>query len=204
MNFWFFILIVGFITVFFSLYVIKRGLNPKKKILFSIFIFSITILTYITNSNLEVFSYKKNLENDLYSEKKINPEKLILFLEIQLKENPNDLEGWKILTKTCFLSGYIQKADIYYKQSLKFFPNNLDLLLEYAELKANVSQLSNAISIREKIKELDNSNIENIISLIKLYVDVGKSNEAKDEIEFLKNKKIDESIINELSSKINI
>ena len=68
----------------------------------------------------------------------------------------------------------------------------------------NVSQLSSAISIREKIKELDNSNIENIISLIKLYVDVGKENEAKDEIEFLKNKKIDENLINELSSKINI
>ena len=63
--------------------------------------------------------------------------------------------------------------------------------------------MSNAISIREKIKELDNSNIENIISLIKLYVDVGKKNEAKDEIEFLKNKKIDKNIINELSSKIN-
>mgnify|MGYP000571926508 FL=1 len=65
MNFWFFIFIVGFITVFFSLYVNKRGLNLKKRILFSVLIFSVTTLTYLTNSNLEVFSYKKNLENDL-------------------------------------------------------------------------------------------------------------------------------------------
>ena len=80
MNFWFFIFIIGFITVFFSLYVNERGLNFKKRILFSVLIFSVTTLTYLTNSNLEVFSYKKKLENDLYSEKKINPEKLILFL----------------------------------------------------------------------------------------------------------------------------
>ena len=203
MSFWLFIFIVGIISVIFSYYVYKPNLNKKKKILFSILIFSFTGLAYISNSNLEIFSYKKTLENDLYNEKKINPEKLILYLEIQLKENPNDLEGWKILAKTCLLSGYVQKANLYYKKSLKFFPDNLDLLLEYAELKENISESSNAIILREKIKSIDGSNIENVISLVRLYIAKGKKNKAINAIKFLKNKKINENIINELNSKMN-
>ena len=203
MSFWLFIFIVGVISVAFSYYVYKPNLNNNKKILFSILIFSFTGLAYISNSNLEIFSYKKTLENDLYNEKKINPEKLILYLEIQLKENPNDLEGWKILAKTCLLSGYVQKANLYYKKSLKFFPDNLDLLLEYAELKENISESSNAIILREKIKSIDGSNIENVISLVRLYIAKGKKNKAINAIKFLKNKKINENIINELNSKMN-
>tara|TARA_B100000989_G_scaffold298150_1_gene286322 strand:- start:718 stop:1332 length:615 start_codon:yes stop_codon:yes gene_type:complete len=203
MNLWFFIFTVGVISVLFSFYVNKPSLNSKKKILFSILIFSFTTLTYIVNSNLKVFSFKENLENDLYKEKNINPEKLILFLEIQLKEDPNDLEGWKILARTCLLSGYVQKADIHYKRSLKFFPNNLDLLSEYADLKENLAEFSNAILLREKIKELDNSNSENLISLIQLYLGVGKKDKAKIEIESLKNKKINREVIKDLNSKIN-
>ena len=203
MSFWLFIFIVGVISVAFSYYVYKPNLNNNKKILFSILIFSFTGLAYISNSNLEIFSYKKTLENDLYNEKKINPEKLILYLEIQLKENPNDLEGWKILAKTCLLSGYVQKANFYYEKSLKFFPDNLDLLLEYAELKENISESSNAIILREKIKSIDGSNIENVISLVRLYIAKGKKNKAINAIKFLKNKKINENIINELNSKMN-
>ena len=194
---------VGVISFFFSFYVNKTSLNSKKKILFSLLVFSFTTLTYLINSDLEIFFYKERLENDLYKEKKINPEKLILFLEIQLKENPNDLEGWKILAKTCLLSGYIQKADIYYKRSLTFFPDNLNLLLEYADLKENIAELTNAISLREKIKAIDDSNFKNLISLIKLYISVGKKAQAKIELEYLKNKKINKDIIDELNSKIN-
>ncbi len=203
MSFWLFISIVGVISVTFSYYVYKPNLNTRKKKLFSILIFSFTALTYLSNANLEIFSYKETLEDDLYNEKKINPEKLILYLEIQLKENPNDLEGWKILAKTCLLTGYVQKADLYFKKSLKIFPDNLDLLLEYADLKENIFESSNAIILREKIKKIDGSNIENVISLTRLYIAKGKKNKAINAIKFLENKKINESIINELNSKMN-
>ena len=52
------------------------------------------------------------------------PTTLITFLEKKLEKEPNDLQGWLILSRTCVLSGHYQKADKYYQIALELFPNN--------------------------------------------------------------------------------
>ena len=81
----------------------------------------------------------------------IDPKKIIFFLENKLKEKPNDLEGWLLLARTCFISGHFQKAGLYYKNALKYFPENETILYELAMLKKNTNKLMSALSILEKI-----------------------------------------------------
>ena len=81
----------------------------------------------------------------------INPQKIIYFLETKLNENPYDLEGWKLLARTCLITGHNQKAELYFTNALKYFPLNEEILLEYAVLKKNTNQLTGAIKLLNKI-----------------------------------------------------
>ena len=96
----------------------------------------------------------------------MTPKKLFFFLETKLKNDPSDLEGWKFLTKTCYITGHYQKADLHFKNSLEHFPENEDLLLQYSILKRDTNQFLSAINLLERINEINPYNQESI----KLYL----------------------------------
>ena len=101
-----------------------------------------TTIIYLSKGNIETFFFEEEINkivqeaiNDPENFKNINPQVLIIFLEKKLKKEPNDLQGWLILSRTCVLSGHYQKADKYYKNALELFPKNENILLEIALLK---------------------------------------------------------------------
>ena len=121
------------------------------------FFFLTSSTIYLLKGNLESFSFKENIRNEVKKyinnetqPKDFNLTKIILFLENELKSNPNDIEGWLILARTCLITGHIQKADLYYKTALKYFPKSEQILIEYSELKKNNNQLESAINILKK------------------------------------------------------
>ena len=83
---------------------------------------------------LDNFSEKEiqNLISNPNEFSKIDPKKIVLFLEEKLRDNPNDRDGWVLLARTCMLTGHNQKADLYYKKSLEYFPDDQQILyLDY-------------------------------------------------------------------------
>ena len=67
-----------------------------------------------------------------------------------------------LLARTCFISGHFQKADLYYNNALKYFPNNEMILYELAMLRKNTNQFMSAIKILEKIYKINPRNLESI------------------------------------------
>ena len=111
-------------------YVFKKNISLKKFfICFFILTFPLTII-YQFIGNTEVFKFSNSLKKELLDSKNIDPKKIIFFLEKELKDNPDDLEGWRLLARTCLMTGYLQKANKYYKKALKHFPKNIDLLTD--------------------------------------------------------------------------
>ena len=101
-----------------------------------------SIIIYFSKGNFESFFFEEKINkivreviNDPENFKNISPQVLIIFLEKKLKKEPNDLQGWLILSRTCVLSGHYQKADKYYENALELFPKNESILLEIALLK---------------------------------------------------------------------
>ncbi|MFL2679781.1 MAG: tetratricopeptide repeat protein [Alphaproteobacteria bacterium] len=171
-------LIIYFIIVAFVILIISSFLfNPlkiKKNFLLTLVFLSITsLITYRFIGNIESFFYNEKIEKEIKNIVKnpndlvnIDPKKIIFFLETKLKSDPNDLVGWKVLTKTCYITGHYQKADLHFKNSLKYFPENEDLLLQYSILKRDTNQFSSAINLLEKVNEINPYNRESI----KLYL----------------------------------
>ena len=86
----------------------------------------VTFIGYMLKGSFESFTFdeenNKIIENIIISKEKIDeldPNRLIIYLENKLNKNPKDLQGWLILARTCNLSGYLQKADLYFKKGLK-------------------------------------------------------------------------------------
>lgn len=187
----FLFLIVSSISIcLFTLYLIPF----KKKKIFLFFIFFLTTLTvsiYLLKSDLNIINYQERVVADLKESEKIDPIKLISFLEYKLSKEPNDLEGWLILSRTCLISGYVQKADLYYSRSIDYFPEDLNLLKEVAEFKIKNSQANEALNILLKIKELEPNNPNNIIMLISTYISLKDFNKAKKEFKELNKQEID-------------
>ena len=77
-----------------------------------------------------------------------------MFLEKKLEDNPKDIDGWLILARTCVISGYVQKADMYYKTALSYYPQNKNALLEYSILKKNTNQTKSAIQLLSFSKKI--------------------------------------------------
>ena len=187
----FFFLIVSSISIcLLTLYLIPF----KKKKIFLFFIFFLTTLTitiYLLKSDLNIINYQQRVVADLKESEKIDPIKLISFLEYKLSKEPNDLEGWLILSRTCLISGYVQKADLYYSKSIDYFPEDLNLLKEVAEFRIKNSQANEALNILLKIKELEPNNPNNIIMLISTYISLKDFNKAKKEFKGLNKQEID-------------
>ena len=135
-----------------------------------------TTIIYFSKGNLETFFFEKKINkivqdgiNDPENFKSISPQVLIIFLEKKLKKEPNDLQGWLILSRTCVLSGHYQKADKYYKNALELFPKNENILLEIALLKKKTNQTESAEKYLKILKNLYPSNIKARELLIEIF-----------------------------------
>ena len=156
----FFVIILA--LIFFTSFYLKRYDMSFAKFIFLFFFFFIsTGVIYYKKGNLESFTFENNLvaniENvikDPEELKKIDPELIILFLEKKLEDNPKDINGWLILARTCVISGYVQKADMYYKTALSHYPQNKNALLEYSILKKNTNQTKSAIQLLSFSKKI--------------------------------------------------
>ena len=135
-----------------------------------------TTIIYLSKGNLETFFFEKKINkivqagiNNPENFKNISPQVLIIFLEKKLKKEPNDLQGWLILSRTCVLSGHYQKADKYYKDALELFPKNENILLEIALLKKKTNQTESAEKYLSRLKNLYPSNIKARELLIEIF-----------------------------------
>ena len=156
----FFVIILA--LIFFTCFYLKRYDMSFAKFIFLFFFFLIsTGIIYYKKGNLESFTFEKNLVSNIENVikdpeelQKIDPELIILFLEKKLEDNPKDIDGWLILARTCVISGYVQKADMYYKTALSYYPQNKNALLEYSILKKNTNQTKSAIQLLSFSKKI--------------------------------------------------
>ena len=197
----FFILVIGisFLSIF---YIFKKSISLKKFfICFFVLTFPIIII-YQYTGNTEVFTFSNSLKKELLDSKNIDPKKIIFFLEKELKDNPDDLTGWRLLARTCLMTGYLQKANKYYKKAIEHFPKNIDLLTEYALFKKSNNELKASIKIIKKIDTFFPKNVANLILLTELYIEDKNKIEAQKIIRVLKVNKISEEILLSLKKKI--
>ena len=208
----FFFIVISFLFLFSSLiYLYGEKKIDKKFFYVFIFFFLTSSATYLFKGNLESFSFKKNLQkevqnyiNDSTPPEDFNLAKIIIFLENKLKSNPNDYEGWLILARTCLITGHIQKADLYYKKALKYFPKSEQILLEYSELKKNNNQLESAIDLLKKIKQINPKNLSSRKKLIGVLLEFNQISQARIEInELSKEKEIDKIWLKKIIKKLN-
>ena len=193
---------------------ISYYLMPKLKsrlILFLVLIV-VTPIGYKLKGSFESFSFNeennKIIEEIITSKEKIDelePERLIIYLEDKLNKNPKDLQGWLILARTCSLTGYLQKADLYFKKGLEFFPYEENLLLEYSLLKKNNKQFKSALEILSKLKIISPENILVRELIIDILITLKNKQLAKKEWnEMIKNKNFDENKLIEIRDKFKL
>ena len=160
-----------------------------------------TLLIYFFKGNKEAFLFENlvkkeinKITNNPESLKEINPQKIIFFLESRLRDNPMDLEGWKLLARTCLMTGHIQKAEVHYTKALKYFPLNESLIYEYAVLKKNTDQLNGALKLLKKIDVKKTEDKELIYFYLNLLNETNNTEELNKKIsEVENNKNIDSS-----------
>ena len=165
----FFLVLVTTIIFFSIFYLLDFSKNKKNFIFFFTFIFLASFTIYNFTGNKNSFSYNIKLEKqieelirDPNNFANIQPKKIIFFLENKLSTNPKDFEGWMLLARTCFISGHFQKADLYYNKALKYFPNNETILYELAMLRKNTNQFLSALTLLDKIYEINPRNLDSI------------------------------------------
>ena len=199
--FWFFLIIFFLIIFLFSIFLYNPKVSKKK---FFITFLSITfsaLLIYFFKGNKEAFFFENlvnkeinKITNNPESLKEINPQKIIFFLESKLRENPKDLEGWKLLARTCLMTGHTQKAEVHYTKALKYFPSNESLIYEYAVLKKNTDQLLGALKLLKKVDIKKTKNRELIYFYFNLLKETKNSQILNKKIvELENNKNIDSS-----------
>ncbi len=207
------------ITFFFIIIFLACSLylsNFKKKSLTTILIFTVllisTAMIYLKKGNLDSYSFEDKLNSiiekglkDPQLFKDISPEILITYLEKKLKTKPEDLEGWLILARTCVISGHYQKADLHYKNALKKFPVNEDILLEYSILKKNSNQTKSAEKYLNKLKDINPTNIKARELLIEIYTSGSLKVKAIKELdELLEITKDDQDYLKRIKKKYNL
>jgi len=207
-----FLVILSLIILIFSIFLYNPKISKKKFfITFSSISFS-ALLIYFYKGNKEAFFFENSVNeeinkvtNDPKSLNDINPQKIIFFLESKLRENPMDLEGWKLLARTCLMTGHPQKAEVHYTKALKYFPANESLIYEYAVLKKNTDQFQGALELLKKIdvkKAKDKELIYFYFNLLKetnKFIDLNKVI-----IELENNKNINSSEKNKILKKLKL
>ena len=123
----------------------------------------------------------------------------------KLNKNPKDLQGWLILARTCSLSGYLQKADLYFRKGLNFFPYDEDLLFEYSLLKKNTNQFKSALEILSKLKVISPTNIFARELIIDILITINNKQLAQKEWnEMVKSKNFDNNKLLEIRDKFEL
>ena len=163
------------IIMLFSIFLYNPKVSKKKFFLTFLSISFSALLIYFFKGNKEAFFENlvneeiNKLTDDPKSLTEINPQKIIFFLESKLEENPLDLEGWKLLARTCFMTGYPQKAEVHYTKALKHFPSNETLIYEYAVLKKNTDKFQGALKLLKKVDVKKTTKIKNLFICILIY-----------------------------------
>ena len=186
--------------------------STKSRIILFMFLIIVTPAFYMLKGSFESFTFNeennKIIEDIVVSEEKIDeldPNRLILYLENKLNKNPKDLQGWLILARTCRLSGYLQKADLYFKKGLEFFPYDEILLLEYSLLKKNINQFKSALEILSKLKAISPTNIFARELIIDILITINKKELAQKEWnEMVKSKNFDNNKLIEIRDKFRL
>ena len=191
-----FLILVTSIIFFSIFYLLPPHKNKKTFTIFFTFIFLTSFTLYLFKGNKISFSYNDKLDKEIAELIKnpdnfgqIDPEKIIFFLENNLKKQPNDFEGWMLLARTCFISGHYQKADLYYNNALKFFPKNETILYELAMLRKNTNQFMSALSLLEQVYQINPKNIESIELNLEILKTLGNKKLLEAKINRLKKEK---------------
>jgi len=204
-----FLILTLLIIVAISYYLMPSIKN--RLILFTCLII-LTPIGYILKGSFESFTFNeennKIIEDIIISKEnidKLDPNRLILYLESKLNKNPKDLQGWLILARTCSLSGYLQKADLYFKKGLNFFPYDEDLLFEYSLLKKNTNQFKSALEILSKLKVISPTNIFARELIIDILITINNKQLAQKEWnEMVKSKNFDNNKLLEIRDKFEL
>ena len=204
-----FLILTLLIIIAISYYLMQSIKN--RLILFTSLII-LTPIGYILKGSFESFTFNeennKIIEDIIISKENIDeldPNRLILYLESKLNKNPKDLQGWLILARTCSLSGYLQKADLYFKKGLNFFPYDEDLLFEYSLLKKNTNQFKSALEILSKLKVISPTNIFARELIIDILITINNKQLAQKEWnEMVKSKNFDNNKLFEIRDKFEL
>ena len=202
-------LVILLVSIFF---LFKFSVKKWSFVFYLTYILISSGVLYFLKGNLDTFSYDNKLNKEVKQmlsdpEKfsNIEPKKIIYYLENKLRKRPDDIDGWMLLARTCFLSGHIQKADLYYNKAIKYFPNNVSVLYELAMLRKNTNQLLSASDVLEKIYKINSVHL----SSIKLHLNILKSLKNKEnlseKIKKLKNNKnLDKIWLKEVLMELNL
>ena len=195
--YWFFLIIFCLVIFIFSIFLYNPKSSKKEFLITFLSITFSALLIYFFKGNKEAFLFEdlvnkeiNKIANNPENLMEINPQKIIFFLESKLRENPIDLEGWKLLARTCLMTGHIQKAEVHYTKALKYFPLNESLIYEYAVLKKNTNQFQGALKLLKKIdvkKTNDKKLIYFYFDLLKETRNYSDFNKAMIELENNKN-----------------
>lgn len=186
--------------------------NIKSKLILFISLIIVTTIGYNIKGSFESFTFNeennKIIENIIISKETIDeldPNRLIIYLENKLNKNPEDLQGWLILARTCNLSGYLQKADLYFKKGLEFFPYDETLLLEYSLLKKKTNQFKSALETLLKLKVIAPKNFFVRELIIDILMTIQNKNLAQKEWnEMMKSKNFDNNKLMEIRDKFEL
>lgn len=202
------------ILILLTIIAISYYLMPSTKSRLTLFIslIVVTSIGYMLKGSFESFTFNeennKIIEDIFASKEKIDeldPDRLILYLENKLNKNPKDLQGWLILARTCSLSGYLQKADLYFEKGLELFPYDESLLLEYSLLKKNTNQFKSALEILSKLKVISPTNIFARELIIDILITINNKQLAQKEWnEMMKSKNFDNNKLIEIRDKFEL
>lgn len=201
-----FILTIVIVVFLISVYLTE---GKKNKAITFFFLFTGVSVIYFLKGNLESFVFYEN--NEIMVEEIVNsndvlenldPNRLIIYLEEKLKQNPEDKEGWLVLARACSIAGYLQKADLYFKKGLKEFPLDRNLLFEYAILKKNTDQFKSSLKLLDKLKTSYPNDLESRELTIDIFTYLGSKELAKKEFQDLKNmKNVDQNFLKKINGK---
>lgn len=204
-------MVIFTLTIIIVIFLISVYLTEGKKnriITFS-FLFSGASIIYFFKGHSESFLfYEKNeiIVEDIVNSndglENLDPNRLIIYLEEKLKKNPKDREGWLVLARACSISGYLQKADLYFKKGLKEFPLDKNLLFEYAILKKNTDQFKSSLKLLTKLKFRYPNDLKSRELIIDIFSYLGNKELARKEFKDLKNiKNIEQDFLKKLNDK---
>ena len=204
-----FLILTLLIIIAISYYLMQ---SIKNRLMLFTSLIILTPIGYILKGSFESFTFNeennKIIEDIIISKENVNeldPNRLILYLESKLNKNPKDLQGWLILARTCSLSGYLQKADLYFKKGLNFFPYDEDLLFEYSLLKKNTNQFKSALEILSKLKVISPTNIFARELIIDILITINNKQLAQKEWnEMVKSKNFDNNKLLEIRDKFEL